>query len=335
MRATAAPPGDEAGASPAPGSRAADARAFVAVWAATALALLLVVVWSRSLRPSYLSFPAVPIVVAVVLLWRTWRARRRRPFGSAGIPLLAGLAVALVALALGAGAERRLALLGSDWQQLVAQRERHLARVLDRRMGQVVRSGQEAAAAAAAKAATPSPAGLFADLAEIQQQSGVDAVAVLDSSGQLVAWAGSHRGRLPDTVRGAGPAIQYREQPLFSYLYFSAPARTRGERAVSVVLLQAELPVPQTASSAVADRFARQTDVRPVFVAGGSSSAAWTLMEAGRPVVHASLERLTQAVWRDGLATRTRYLALVLVGIGLLLLMILAFLAAALTGGRQ
>jgi signal transduction histidine kinase len=209
---------------------------------------------------------------------------------------------------------------GPQWAALVAEREARLTAALDTRMDLVLRSGRAAAEQAAASAAAPSAGGLMADLAAVQERTGVAAVAVVDSAGQLVAWAGEHRGQVPEEVRAAGPPIVYVERPLFSYIYFTAASAARRERSVAAVLLQTGLPMREPAADAFADRFWAGQHARPVFGPGGAPGAAWTLKGQGGAIAHASFERLTQAEWRDALSTRGRRAALLTVALGLLLL---------------
>ena len=322
MAAPAGPPAvrPAGGAGEPPAPHPAGGRIFPAAWAATAAALLLVVVWSRSLQTVYLVLPALPLLIALPLAWRANRIRTPREPLRARMPLAAALGATLLALGFAGVTQHELSLVSSRWNSLLAARDRRLTRELDARMAELVSSGRTAAARAAVRAAAPTPLGLFADLTEIREHTGVDAIAVFDSAGQLQAWAGEHRGQLPDTVRTAGPPIQYVERPLFSYLYFSEPTRVRGERAIAAILLQTGLPGRSPAAGDVADRFLGRSGAQPLFAAGPARDAVWTLALDGHAVVHASFERMTQAQWRDEVATRGRRATLLAVVLGILLL---------------
>lgn len=315
------PPPAAPAAAPVPAGRVGE-RAYLGAWVATAAALIAIIIWSRSLRTAYLAFPLPPLAAAVVLGWRAARRwshsapARRAPL----LPLGAAMVMTVIAFALAGATAHELARVGDDWPTLMRERERRLAAALDTRMALVVSSGRQAAQVAADRAAAPSAHGLFADLAALRERTGMDAVAIVDSAGQLLAWAGEHRGRLPDAVRVPGPPIQYVERPLFSYLYFTAPTRLRGERAVAALLLQTGLPMRQSAANAFADRFAAALHARPVFAPGGGAGSAWTLAWERGAVAHASFERLTQAEWRDDLATHGRRAALIAIVAGLLFL---------------
>ncbi len=280
----------------------------------------MVIVWSRSLRTPYLAFPAVALAAAGALAWRAGRDRGAPALAQALLPLHAALGVGLIALGLAGAAAYELTRVGPQWDALVAEREARLSAALDTRMDLVLRSGRAAAEQAAAAAATPSAGGLMADLAAVQERTGVAAVAVVDSAGQLIAWAGEHRGQVPEEVRAAGPPIVYVERPLFSYIYFTSASAARRERSVAAVLLQTGLPMREPAADALADRFLASQHARPVFGPGGAPGAAWTLRGPGGAIAHASFERLTQAERRDTLSTRGRRAALLTVALGLLLL---------------
>ncbi|HEX9106760.1 MAG TPA: hypothetical protein VF832_06025, partial [Longimicrobiales bacterium] len=326
MAASAAVATPALGASAGPG--APPRLSYGAAWGATAAALLAIVIWTRSLSLPYLALPVAALLAAIALAWWTRARSGAREWArprAALLPLWGAMTAALVGIGFGVATTYELSLVGSRWEALVARREQRLTTQLDRRMSAVIRSGRDAVtdaatAAGAAGGQPPSLAVLFARLADVQQRTGVSAIVIIDSVGQPMAWAGDHRGRLPDGVRGNGFPIQYLESPLFSYLYYSAAVGNRGEHAVAAILLQTGLPMKDAPAVSFADRFAERLQARPLFAPGSAAGAAWTLSANGRPVVHASFQRLTQSEWRDGVATSGRRAALLAVVAGLLLL---------------
>ncbi|MBX6364847.1 MAG: HAMP domain-containing histidine kinase [Gemmatimonadetes bacterium] len=293
--------------------------AFVAACATVCAAILIVLAWSRWLRPWLLVVAGLLAVAGAVL---TWRARRepRAVRAPALLQLCAAIGAVLLALAVGGAAARQLASIGSRWDALLAQRQARLVARLDERMAALVRRGEEAAVLAADRAARPSARGLFADLADVRRSQDVAAVAIVDTTGTFVAWAGDHRGRVPEEVRTGNARVFYAERPLFSYLYFAAPVPGGRERAISAILLQTGLPARQSQAVGFADVFAARTGARPIFAPGLGTNAAWMLTVDGRPVAHADFDRVGQAEWRARLVTQTRRSLFALTAIAGLLL---------------
>jgi hypothetical protein len=142
----------------------------------------------------------------------------------------------------------------------------------------VVAHGRAAATAAAQQAARPR-GDLFRQLGLLREQSGVDALAVYTDAGDLVAWAGEHRGPLPDSVWLRGDGMPYfEERPLFSYLYFSVPVAGRAEHAVAAVLVETGI-IGEGRDGATADIVAARTRTRATFRRGAGPDAVWALAE--------------------------------------------------------
>lgn len=304
-----------------------------AAWTTAYLAVLLVLAWSRTLQSSYLFGAALAGAAAAALVWQ----RRFGVFSgaaghSAGLrsparPLYGALGIVAVALATGWLTEQRLERIASDWDELIATSRVRLASELGERMAGVVARGRQAAEQAAARAAQPSPRGLFADLAEQLAESGRDvtALAVFDARGELIAWAGDHRGAFPPAVQVGGARVAYAERPLFSYLYFAHPVEARVERAVATVLLQTGLtglPLPRGESAGVAHRFAEETEARPRFVKGAGADASWSLVADGDTIVHAHFDAERQAAWRAAVVLVGQRATVALAATALLLLLL-------------
>ncbi|MBI4410236.1 MAG: HAMP domain-containing protein [Gemmatimonadetes bacterium] len=292
-------------------------RSLLAAFAALYAGVLLALLWARALHPAYLAAGALATLVALVA--------RRRAARSAGEPApgpafpLALIALAIT-LAAGLYTERGLDRIAADWDRLLSQRQQRLATTLDRRFEPLVERGTRAATLAATRAAGVRGSRLFASLAELRARSGVNALAVVDPVGEVVAWAGDHRGPLPAEVR-AGGAITYVERPLFSYLYFARPVPGRGERAIAAVLLQTGLHVPEPAAG-FDERFAALTGARPRFTVSRSAAAEWRLVLAGDTVLGARFDTPTQAEWRAVVVRGGRRLVTGLAALALLALSI-------------
>jgi signal transduction histidine kinase len=267
-------------------------RSVLGAFGATVLSLSLLVAWARELRPPWLLAAFVALAAAAVL----HRVAARRSVR----PLPGALAAALGVLLLGHVAALvftwQFQRMERDWPAVVAEREATVGEALGARMAVIVAQGRAAATAAAVQAARPR-GDLFRLLGVLREQWGVDALAVYTDAGDLVAWAGEHRGPLPDSVWLRGDGAYFEERPLFSYLYFSVPVAGRAERAVAAVLVETGI-IGAGRDGATADIVAARTRTRASFRRGAGPDAVWALAEADDTVVHARLDPLTQADWR-------------------------------------
>jgi signal transduction histidine kinase len=279
-------------------------RSVLGAFGATMLAIGLGAAWARTLHPAWLVAAVVACLAGAVLLWRA-RQHSRRP-----LPFGAPVAVALtfVALAASAGFVWQFQRMERDWAAVVEAREQRLGAALSARMSQVVRSGR-AAADSAARSATAPQAALFQQLALVRERSGVDAVAVYTADGDLVAWAGEHRGPLPDSIWLQERAAFFDERPLFSYLYFASAVPGGDLRAVAAVLVETGI-IGGSRDGAIADIVAARTRTRATFRRGPGSDAVWWLEDGGHTIVHARLEPITQAEWRRSLERTARRVVL-------------------------
>lgn len=281
-------------------------------------ALLLLLLWSRSLNVGWILAAAAAVAVSVYL------TRRR---GSAGTDdltprtdLLYLAAGALVlALLVTAVTQQRLYTIARDWDNVVVALETRRTTQLERRMDATVQRGIRAVEAAAELAGSTEPDSLFGRLGMLRSRSRVEAIVVIGRTGEMVGWAGHHHGRIPAAIReGEGP-VAFGDGPLFSYLYFTHPVPGRPQHAAVAVLLDTDLP-GSTGREGFAARFQAATGHRPRFEAAGDSAAAWRLVRDGRTVAHARFEPLDQGTARTSAATTgRRFLAfLLLAALGLL-----------------
>jgi signal transduction histidine kinase len=287
--------------------RISSERSVLGAFGATTLSLSLLVAWARELRAPWLVAALAALLGAAALLLLA-RRRTRRPVPGG---IAAALLVLLVGMGLAASYAWQFHRMERDWAGVVAQRQAQLGGALDTRMAAVVDRGRAAAGTAAALAARPG-ADLFRQLAALREQAGVDALAIYTDAGDLVAWAGEHRGPLPDSVLLMPGAAWFEERPLFSYLYFSAPLPGRGQHAVTAVLVETGI-IGEGRDGATADIVAARTRTRANFRRGGGPDAVWALVEAGDTVVHARLEPQTQLEARRVLERTSRRVAVLTV----------------------
>jgi signal transduction histidine kinase len=263
-----------------------------AAWFAVALAVVTQLAWTRRFEPAWLFATSALIlgsVAAQAYGRRAGRAERAAALLWAVAPLVVSLAVAVLS-------QRRFEAIEFDWATLVDERRAQLAETLEQRMRTVVARGGEAAEAAAEAAADASRGALFGRLEALRTQTGVDALAVFTDAGDLFAWAGDHRGRIPDAVRREPSGAHFAERPLYSYLYVVSPVEGRAQHAVAAVLVETGL-VTDEDEQGVTDTFAATTDVRAIFHSGPGSGegVVWSLAAAGDTVVHARFEAITQS----------------------------------------
>ncbi len=287
-------------------------------------AVLLVLAWSRALDAPYLAAAGAALAVAPVLWWRLLRrgspvggpSRRRAPT----VLVVAAWAAVAAACASAAMVTYRLHRLDADWRRLQASREARLARELDRGMDRLIEQSRLAVERAAARAAAPDRGDMFAALGEVRSRTGVAAIALFDEAGELIAWAGEHRGALPREAKLGERTVFYAERPLFGYLYVTRPVEGRGERVVAAALLQTGLVLERQGAIGFADRFAERMGARPYFAAGPGPAGAWSLIAGTDTVLHARFEPSTRAEWRSGLAQVGRRLVVPLALVSLVCL---------------
>src|SRR5690606_1914843 len=130
--------------------------------------------------------------------------------------------------------------------------------------------------------------------------------ALFDGAGELIAWAGEHRGALPREAKLGDGTVFYAERPLFGYLYVTRPVEGRGERVVAAALLQTGLVMEQQGAVGFADRFAERMGARPYFAAGPGPEGSWSLVAGTDTVLHAHFEPISRAAWRSGVAQAGR-----------------------------
>jgi signal transduction histidine kinase len=299
-------------------------RSVLGAFGATVLALYLLVGWTRMLQPGWLIAALVAYVAAGALAVAAWRGRARAPLS---------FVVALGMLLLGAGSAVLLSWqfssLESRWEEIVEARERRLGGELQARMADLVQRGQSAAGQAAAIAATRSDnLDMFRHLALLREQYSIDALGLYTDQGGLTAWAGEHRGMVPDSIWVGESQPYFEERPLFSYLYFPVHVPARGERVIAAVLI--ETGVISDEEGGLGDVVAARTRTRASFRRGADPEAVWALTVGSDTVVHARLDPLTQRDWRRSLELTARRTVLLAV-LGAFVALGLAWLRATTT----
>ncbi len=170
-----------------------------------------------------------------------------------GVAWSAGVAVIVAGILAGFAAHRQVRVLRSDWGAYWESREARVGEQLNRALNHRLEAGEAAADALAARAGDASFLQSPDALTDLRERFDVSAVALYDARGNLVAWDGSHHGRVPEEVRLGRRRYAYSDLPLFGYLYVTAPAGN--ETAMAALLLRSDLPWETDAD---ADDFATQ-----------------------------------------------------------------------------
>ncbi|HUF13655.1 MAG TPA: HAMP domain-containing sensor histidine kinase [Longimicrobiales bacterium] len=277
-------------------------------WSILLLAIIVALAnWSR--EPSVWRLVAPLLLLALAAAAAVLLLRRGR--GMPGRALVASWSILALATLIAVLTTWQLRRVSTAWHDIVVERVEtmgaRLSETMDARVRDVAAAADEAAGAAVAE----TPNALFARLEGIRDRYAVEAVAALDSAGELIAWAGDHRGPLPERVRAPAPppgGFYYVQRPLYTYLYAITPAkrgdaRDRGDerggpRAIVALLLEDALPGDE-GSRSVAAAFQSRTGLRPRFGAGGSEAAVWQLAPARVEVAHATFSPMTQMGYRD------------------------------------
>lgn len=270
--------------------------------------------WTRWLSPWWLLASAL-----VVCWWAVALRSRRRSLTAAALLLLAGTLAGFVG-------HVQLLTVSREGGGLSQAREERVSATLSSSFEALLAAGDDALQATLEAAQERPDSLLQADVERIHGTSSITGLAVYDRNGQLEAWAGTHRGPVPLSVRRADAPYSFAGGPLFRYLYFTARVPDTGETVVVAVLLQASLPAGPGVDDFVS-RFRRQLglEIEVLPPHRVSPPAVWDLRWGGEPLLSVSLRSPGQAVLSD---TMGQFWARLVAGLGFL-----AWVAAVL-GGR-
>ncbi|MEW5928330.1 MAG: hypothetical protein AB1941_12750, partial [Gemmatimonadota bacterium] len=245
--ATVAAPAPQAADQPPPGLRER------AGWAAGWIALVALALWMRRTSPALLV-----VAGAAALLWTVLAAR------GGGRWSLGAAAALWLGLGAAAGVQLRLDRVANDWELVRLLVEERAGVALGEDLNALVDRGENAVdGAVAAARAGPGRAGLFQRLSALRGENEVSAVAVYGPDGAPVAWAGEHRGAVPDSVRRGVRPYFFSAGPLFGYLYFSRTFED-GRTAVAAILLDASVSIGE-GTRPYTDAFTAAHGVTPRF----------------------------------------------------------------------
>jgi signal transduction histidine kinase len=186
--------------------------------------------WAGAELPAALIFAALAVGFTVVVE-RPARSRRRA----------AGLMLVVLGIVVGFMAERQVGRAEDDWDAYWTQRVDEIGVLLSDELDRRQLQGEAAARALLERWTREGADFDGAVVAEVRARYGSSALALYDSAGSLVAWDGTHRGKVPESVQRGDQRQAYRDLPLFGYLYLSARGPD-GTVAVAAYLLRAALP---------------------------------------------------------------------------------------------
>jgi signal transduction histidine kinase len=251
-----------------------------------------------------LSVPWLVVALAATAVWIAGGRGRSTWWGTGGGAAL-GVAV-LIAF----GVQYRLHEVARNWNEVRAAVEEDAAAAIGTSLDDLVDRGEQAVAGVSEVAGTlageAADAAAFARLERLRRQTGMSALAIYALDANPIAWAGEHRGMIPEPVYRGEQEYAFYRGPLFSYLYFAHPL-PGGRTAVAAVLLDSSVPV-SSSQAPFADRFAAGQGIHPRFMsperAQGEAVWDWT---TDRPILSVSFARLSQDDWYGRAAMRGRW----------------------------
>ena len=144
----------------------------------------------------------------------------------------------VVAATFGHHVSRRVSL---DFDAYWEARNLRAEGALSQRLERLLEGGEAAVARIGDLRTSSSKTDLLEGLGKVRRRAGLAAAAIYGSDGRLLAWDGTHRGIVPSEIRDGTVRQLYRDRPLFSYLYFTAPVPGGGQ-AMAAALIKANLP---------------------------------------------------------------------------------------------
>ena len=182
-------------------------------------------------------WPSFPLLVlaggsAVAALAARPRGGRARALSSAIV--LAGA----LAGSFGHVAMRRIS---QDFDAYWDSRSDRAEEALHERLDGLLTMGEEAVTRIGNLASRGTNTAVLDGLRDVRQETGMTLATIYGPEGEFRLWEGVHRGVVPAELRTGEVRYLYRDRPLFSYLYFTAPI-PGGGTAMAAALIKANLP---------------------------------------------------------------------------------------------
>ena len=193
---------------------------------------------------------------------------------------LAGLSTLVIGILVGFSAEYKIASVVSDWDQYWNHRVNEVGVLLREELEDRRHSLGTEVVEEIVRLRNANGTDLDSEtMVGLRERSRSSALALYDRRGELIAWDGIHRGRVPETVKSGQRLDLYRDLPLFGYLYVTSTA-SDGSVAVAAYLLRASLPEGLGAEMGdLAGRFYAETGERIRITEDdpGVAEAVWDL----------------------------------------------------------
>jgi two-component system, NtrC family, nitrogen regulation sensor histidine kinase NtrY len=276
-----------------------------AAWAGAAVALLSLARWLAHLGVFWL---IVACVAATV--WTVVALRRPRGWRTVAT-LFLWLAVGVAAVV-----QYRLVQVATAWETVARDVEERAASglhdALDEIFDRGVRAVESVEGSAALWGRRAPDAAIFDELERLRRTERMSAVAVYDADGLPLAWAGEHRGMIPEPVRRGERIASFYDGPLFQYVYFTRSIG-RGQTAVAALMLNSTVEVAGPYPP-FAEQFTRSYGIEPRFTAPDRArgEALWDWTTAQGPILSVSFGALTQERWWERRAMQGRWTVVVL-----------------------
>ena len=206
-------------------SRRSDLFIRLAPW----LGVLALAAWTR--------WPSVALLVLAGASALTVLAAR--PGGGRARALSSGVILAgVMAGSFGHIALRRIS---QDFDAYWGSRSARAEEALDERLQRLLVMGEEAVTRIGNLASGGTNRTVLDGLRDVRQETGMTLATIYGPQGGFLVWDGVHRGVVPEELRMGDARYLYRDRPLFSYLYFTAPI-PGGGTAMAAALIKANLP---------------------------------------------------------------------------------------------
>lgn len=185
--------------------------------------------------------------------WTRWPSIAFLVFAGASALLVLGkrsvsgrarvLSSAIVLAGALAGASGHIVLRGisQDFDAYWSSRSVRAEEALDERLERLLALGEEAVARIGDLASGGANSAPLDELRAIREQTGMNLATIYGPDGDFRLWDGEHRGVVPEELRTGQVQYLYRDRPIFSYLYFTAPI-PGGGTAMAAALIKANLP---------------------------------------------------------------------------------------------
>jgi len=206
-----------------------------------------------------------------------------------------GSIVAILAIVVAFHGERQVGVIVGDWEGYWDRRVDEVGELLAEELDRRQLDGQAAADALIALGDAADGQPEVSEVRALRARSRASAAALYGPDGTPIAWDGTHRGKVPESIQRGERRQLYRDLPLFGYFYLTAVGAD-GSVGVVAYLLRAALPEGLGADVGdLASRFYEETGerIRVTEEDPGVADAIWDLALEDNRLLSVVLERPT------------------------------------------